>query len=864
MPPDITVDSVPTGQYFYYSRYTLCHNDTLCVMQSVPGAPDDATWGGGRVSARQQMRFELTPYTIPLFVSAGVAAIAAVLAWWKRSEPGSRALTLYLVAVGFGCITYALDISFVTPGAKFFWTRLAMVAMAVTGSAWVYFALQYTGREQWANRQTRLVLAVEPVVLTVAMFVPRLQPLVFTAPTEHGVGPLSSANVEIGPLFIGHFVYITITMFAATLLFVQLFLQARHLYRAQATAILIAALVPWGGVVIRMLGFAGDVDVSLFGWVFSGSAMALSLYRFRLIDPVPTAHTAIVEDMGDGILMLDRDGRIGDANPTARRLLATGDDSLTGTPIQDLFAEWDRIEQTGEDEWYEHAVTVDGDRRFLELQSSAFSDHHGRAIGELVVVRDVTDRTRREHQLTRYKTVFESVRDRVYVLDSDDRFTMVNEPLASLLGYEPADLVGEPFETVLPEGESPLSSDSTAATDGGVVELTVETRDGESLPCETRIAPISLDRGESGAVGVIRDISERKAVEQSLAETTDRLQTLVEASPLAIVGTSRDGTVEVWNEAAEETFGWSADEVIGDTLPIVPASEREQVLADRDRVLDGEALTGLELQLKRADGSHIDASVSVAPVSDTAGEIHGVVAVIADVTERKERERKLRRQNERLDKFAGIVSHDLRNPLMVASGHLDLVEETGSQESIDHIRTAHRRIEQIIDDVLTLAREGRDIDDPQPVYMPTVVDRAWATTDTGNATLTVGDDLGTVDSDPSRLLELFENLFRNSVEHGSTSNRTSSKSDDSVEHGGDSVAVSVGSLDEGAGFYVADDGPGIPESDREGVFDTGFTTAHDGTGFGLSIVQTVAEAHGWSVSVTESESGGARFEFRES
>ncbi len=109
---------------------------------------------------------------------------------------------------------------------------------------------------------------------------------------------------------------------------------------------------------------------------------------------------------------------------------------------------------------------------------------------------------------------------------------------------------------------------------------------------------------------------------------------------------------------------------------------------------------------------------------------------------------------------------------------------------------------------------------------------------------------------------MFENLFRNSVEHGSTSSRT--ESDDSVEHGrcadgAAPVTVSVGTTDDG--FYVADDGVGIPPEERDDVFERGYTTSDTGTGFGLAIVVEVAQAHGWSVSVTESEDGGARFEF---
>nr|WP_283102390.1 GAF domain-containing protein [Haloplanus sp. XH21] len=243
-----------------------------------------------------------------------------------------------------------------------------------------------------------------------------------------------------------------------------------------------------------------------------------------------------------------------------------------------------------------------------------------------------------------------------------------------------------------------------------------------------------------------------------------------------------------------------------------------------------------------------------------------------------ERERELARQNEQLDEFASVVSHDLRNPLNVAQGSLELARETGEDEHLERAANALDRMNELIEDVLTLARSGQVVTSLTAVDLEAVAERAWATTDTGGATLRIDGDLGRIRADESRLAQLFENLFRNSVEHSSTNNRT--QSGDSAEHsstndrrtagpefrrggagaGDEGVAVTVGRCDDG--FYVADDGPGIPEAERERVLETGYSTTDEGTGLGLSIVRSIAEAHGWTVSVTEREADGARFEFR--
>jgi signal transduction histidine kinase len=247
------------------------------------------------------------------------------------------------------------------------------------------------------------------------------------------------------------------------------------------------------------------------------------------------------------------------------------------------------------------------------------------------------------------------------------------------------------------------------------------------------------------------------------------------------------------------------------------------------------------------------------------------------MTERERAKRRLERQNDRLEEFASIVSHDLRNPLSVAQGNLELYRRTGEESRLDAVQTAHARMERLVENLLRLARLGQIVDDPEPVPLGRLVDDAWATVDTGTATLVSDtadtadtDDaaagLGTLAGDPDRLRQLFENLFRNSVEHGSTTHRSHAR-DDSVEHGSTpgstddgAVEVRVGRRPDG-GFYVADDGPGIPPEDRDRVLERGYTTRPEGTGLGLGIVEAIAEAHGWTVEVGRSDRGGARFDF---
>ncbi|WP_323677074.1 GAF domain-containing sensor histidine kinase [Halorubellus sp. PRR65] len=240
--------------------------------------------------------------------------------------------------------------------------------------------------------------------------------------------------------------------------------------------------------------------------------------------------------------------------------------------------------------------------------------------------------------------------------------------------------------------------------------------------------------------------------------------------------------------------------------------------------------------------------------------------------ELERRRRTLERQNGRLEQFVDVVSHDLRNPLNVAAGRLALARENRDDDDLAVVATEHDRMRQLIDDLLVLAREGSPVEADAEVALASVAESYWGHVDTGSASLSVT-ATGTVRADEGRLGQLFENLFRNAVEHGSPCSRTESGNaadgdatggpaggEDAVESGGGALAVTVGDIPDGRGFFVADDGPGLPECDRERVFERGFSTAVDGTGFGLAIVREIADAHGWRLAATESEAGGARFD----
>jgi len=470
-------------------------------------------------------------------------------------------------------------------------------------------------------------------------------------------------------------------------------------------------------------------------------------------------------------------------------------------------------------------------------------------------VEQAVDEHRTREIADRYSTVIDALGYPVYVVDETGVFRFVNEPFAELTGYDREELVGSTpalikDETAVDEAEDRLRRVlSSSGPDVNRFSVDIVPKEGEPIPCEPipcrdhmAALPYEGDCFE-GSVGILRDVSDERARREEL-ETKNRA---LDEAPVGITITDPDlpdNPMVYVNDRFVEVTGYDRDDAVGVNCRFLQGKDTDEEPVSRLReAIDAEEPESVELLNYRKDGTPFWNRVSVAPILDGDGSVSEWVGFQEDITAFKEREAALERQNERLDAFAAIVSHDLRNPLNVAQGRVDLAREaTDGSAQLDAAADALDRIESIVEHTLTLAREGETVGDPEPVALAEVTADSWETVDTGSVSLSNEAD-GEVLADPDRLRNLFENLVRNSVEHA-----------------GDGVRIRVGDLPDG--FYVADDGPGIPESVRDGLFEPGQSGTAGNTGFGLAIVQEIATAHGWTVEAVDAADGGARFEIR--
>jgi PAS domain S-box-containing protein len=324
----------------------------------------------------------------------------------------------------------------------------------------------------------------------------------------------------------------------------------------------------------------------------------------------------------------------------------------------------------------------------------------------------------------------------------------------------------------------------------------------------------------------------------------------IETSPDAVV-IANPATREIVeaSRAAEAFFGYSREELRSmDILDLHPDEERqryEQLFAEHfenQPAVVSQFDDGSPVEAITADGERIPVEINAWAIDDEDLDEPLFQGVFRDVSERLRRTRELQRERDRLEEFASVVSHDLRTPLSVAEGRATLIQEEHDSEHVGPLLRALDRMETIIEDTLVLARNGQRVGEMETVALAESIEHCWTTVEAPGVTLDIVDDV-TIEADPDRFRHICENLIRNAVEHG-----------------GEEVTVRVGRADAET-IYFEDDGPGIPEDEQDAVFEPGYSSTSEGTGFGLAIVRELAEAHGWTVTLTESDTGGARFEF---
>ncbi len=604
----------------------------------------------------------------------------------------------------------------------------------------------------------------------------------------------------------------------------------------------------------------------------------------------------VIESSGHSIYFTDQNGVIEYVNEAF--------EEMTGYTAEEAIGRTPQILQSGEHdpEFYADLWTTildgdvwrnevfnerkDGTQYFIDQTIAPVTNKTGKITHFVAVNVDISEQKAYEKQLQEeqqfVQSIFEALPDPLYAFDTEGQLIRWNDQLEEITGYTSDEIKGKHLTEFTPEEEheTTITSFQTILEEQRpvTVESPIKTKEDNSILFELTGGPLVNSTGElQGITGIGRNITDRKKLEQQLTALNETAQDVMTTD-------TRQEVAEIAIHAARDVLGLNANAVHlydDEQNGLVPTAQTEEgntlvgsppTLTENHSIAwrvytSGETLalddvkndpdvynpeTAVQSELYLPLGEHgIFLAASKEPQAfdeqdRILGEIlAGTITAAFEQVEHSEqlrsREQELARQNKRLEEFANFVSHDLRNPLNVAELHLELATEDWNSEHLATVKQQHDRMEKLIEDLLTVAHTGQTVRELESVCLGELAEQCWGNVVTEAATLERDIDRP-IRADRTRLQQLLENVFRNAVEHGD-----------------EKVTVRVGLLPDG--FFIADDGPGIAPEERESVFESGYSTTRDGTGFGLAIVKGVVEAHDWEITVTESEDGGARFEF---
>jgi len=384
--------------------------------------------------------WQATPYTAPAALAGVLVATLGLSVWRRRPAPGAAECALFALAVSVWCLANAGEFASASLAGKLLWTRIEYSAVVAAPPLWLAGMVAYTGLGSRLPRRRLLFLAIVPITTTALVWTNDWHCLVWASSGLVTIGSYTVWTASYGPWFWVHAAYCYLSLGLAAVLGIRWLLRSPRPYRAQAASLLAGMFAPWLAniVYVARVGPFPAIDLTSFGFALGSVAVGLGLFRLGLFGAVPLAREALFEQLADAAVVLDRCGRVIGLNPAAQRLLALGGRAAIGRSAADVLVGWPMWITSASAvprDSTELTLVTGGAHRHFDARVSALTDRHGRPVGRLVVLRDITEKARaeREHeQLIREQ----AARAEAESARGDLRFlARASLALASLLDY---------------------------------------------------------------------------------------------------------------------------------------------------------------------------------------------------------------------------------------------------------------------------------------------------------------------------------------------------------------------------------------------------------------------------------------------
>lgn len=383
----------------------------------------------------QEMDTNLYPYVVFSILSALISLIAAILAW-RRTAPGSLMLSLLLVSMAIWSGFYSTRWMDISLDAKIFWFKVMYIGVSPLPTLFLLFVLTFTHHDTWLTKRNLILLFVQPIVSLLFQWTNEFHHLYYSSIRAIQVQDFITIELGRGPWYYGNIVYSYAIIGIGFLLLSREALRSSPLYLNQCRLILIGSILPWVGSFYSEFHFIEwkglDLAPLMFG--LSGIIFALAVFRARFMDLIPVARSYLIENMSDGLLVLDEQNRILDINPAMGNFLENKVAAYIGKNASEVFVEWmEQIDFLERELETRTELRVPKDpSRYLDLRVTPLHDRNQSLNGRLMVFRDITERKQVEKRLRYVNDRQQSQLIEIGLLQSKLREQAIRDPLTNL------------------------------------------------------------------------------------------------------------------------------------------------------------------------------------------------------------------------------------------------------------------------------------------------------------------------------------------------------------------------------------------------------------------------------------------------
>ena len=385
------------------------------------------------------MTWQYTPYIIPILIASIVSFTVAILAWKRRAIYGATPLVVLMVSITQWMVAYILEIGSTTTASNLLWANIAYIGIVLGPVAWMFFAIEYTNPIKKVTLRTAVPFLIEPAFILLVAWTDNLHHLFRATVALDVSGPFAYLVITRGPLFWVHVAYSYGVLTYGTYRLIRAYFHTSGIYRAQIGVSVLGTFAPW---IINILYISPAaslfiIDPTPIAFMVTGVMFAWGIFGYRLMDISPVARNSVIEQMDDGMFVVDTLNRVVDINAAAQAVLRKPIDRIIGLPIEEVFDEWSHLVEQYRD--VERANTQirfsnGGQTHFYNLNISPLHDKQGRVTGRLVMLYNNTEQRMAEIALREAKEAAEAA-NRAKSTFLANMSHELRTPLTAIIGY---------------------------------------------------------------------------------------------------------------------------------------------------------------------------------------------------------------------------------------------------------------------------------------------------------------------------------------------------------------------------------------------------------------------------------------------